>query len=168
MAGKCSAGLGGWRAAGGGAAAQVPRPPPWCCQPGQPNLVVCRYQLPGRLWFKQGAIAPSSAACHHPLVYVRRGGKSAAGTLTLRLRFLPFQEDGVLAEEAAAGHMGDPVLGSPPGTILNSDWRTLQVAQAAVVPLRQPGTRPCALVAASKPMQRATLAAAMCPSNAAA
>ncbi|KAL4857581.1 Phospholipase A(1) DAD1 [Chlorella vulgaris] len=54
-----------------------------------------------------------------------RGSRIDAGTLSLRVRFMSFA-DGLLAEEAAANQMGDPVLGSPPQTILTSEWRSLQ------------------------------------------
>ncbi|PRW20266.1 alpha beta-hydrolase isoform A [Chlorella sorokiniana] len=55
-----------------------------------------------------------------------RGPKGEAGTISLRLRFLPFGEDGSLAEEATRQRMGGPVTGSPPATIMSSPWRALQ------------------------------------------
>ncbi|KAI7836015.1 hypothetical protein COHA_010099 [Chlorella ohadii] len=55
-----------------------------------------------------------------------RGPKGEAGTISLRLRFLPFGEDGSLAEEATRQRMGGPVTGSPPATIMSSPWRVLQ------------------------------------------
>ncbi|EFN50817.1 hypothetical protein CHLNCDRAFT_141758 [Chlorella variabilis] len=62
----------------------------------------------------------------HDVELPLRGGSGSAGSITLRLRFLAFGQDDVLAGEAAASHMGDPVLGSPPSTILSSQWRSLQ------------------------------------------
>lgn len=53
-----------------------------------------------------------------------RGPKGATGSVRLLMRFLPF--DDVLAGEAAASSMGEPVLGSPPAAITGSEWRTLQ------------------------------------------
>lgn len=58
----------------------------------------------------------------------RRGPKGATGSVRLLMRFLPF--DDVLAGEAAASSMGEPVLGSPPAAITGSEWRTLQVRRA--------------------------------------
>lgn len=58
-----------------------------------------------------------------------RGPKGEAGTISLRLRFLPFGEDGSLAEEATRQRMGGPVTGSPPATIMSSPWRVLQVGR---------------------------------------
>ncbi len=55
-----------------------------------------------------------------------RGPKGATGSVRLALRFLPF--DDVLAGEAAASSMGEPVLGSPPAAIIGSEWRTLQAS----------------------------------------
>ena len=60
-----------------------------------------------------------------------RGPKGAAGTVRLRLRFHSFADggdgDGLIADEAVVGRMGAPVAGSPPVTILSSQWRSLQV-----------------------------------------
>lgn len=66
----------------------------------------------------------------------RRGSKGPAGSISLRLRFLPF--DGVLADEAAPGQMGGPVLGSPPSAILTSQWRDLQASRPSVAPAAPP------------------------------
>jgi hypothetical protein len=69
--------------------------------------------------------------------------------------------DGLLAEEAAANQMGDPVLGSPPQTILTSEWRSLQVRHVTPPPTLIPACaciHTCSLGACCIPHAKTTRA----------
>lgn len=104
-----------------------------CCR-WRPVLAAAAGASPGPslVPLLQRAFASLECRLPHPWPTCR-GAQGPAGTIRLRARFMPFAADGALAERAAASGMGDPVLGSPPQTILTSQWRSLQVRVHACV-----------------------------------